>query len=101
MSNFVRSFFTTFDVDYHDNIALMNFGDKAPFYNPMRSWFNKFNCGRRSPKHEIREGPPKTTVVPENIDVVHELIMQDRHVTYREIEAYLGISSNNNPRRKL
>ena len=31
--------------------------------------------------------------MPENIDVVRELIMQDHHVTYREIEASLGISS--------
>ena len=29
----------------------------------------------------------------ENIDAVRELIMPDRHVTYREIEASLGISS--------
>ena len=42
-----------------------------------------------------REGPPKTAVVPENIDVVRELIMQDRHVTYCEIELFLGISPTN------
>jgi len=30
--------------------------------------------------------------VPENIDAVRELIKQDRHVTYREIEASLDIS---------
>ena len=29
----------------------------------------------------------------ENIDAVHELIMQDRHETYREIELSLGIYS--------
>ena len=32
--------------------------------------------------------------MPENIDAVRELLMQDRYVTYREIEASLGISSN-------
>lgn len=31
-------------------------------------------------------------VVAENIDAVKNLIMLDRHVTYREIEATLGIS---------
>ena len=36
----------------------------------------------------------KTRVVSENIDAVRELIMQDRHVTYRAIEASLGISSS-------
>ena len=46
-------------------------------------------------KNEIREGPPKTAFVPENIDTVRVLIMQDRHVTYREIELSLGISCTN------
>ena len=51
------------------------------------------NSGRRSLKVEVREGCPKTAVVSENIDAVRGLIMQDLHVTYREIEASLGISS--------
>ena len=48
----------------------------------MKTWFIEFNCGRRLLKDEIREGRPKTAVVSDNIDVVRELIMQDRHVTY-------------------
>ena len=43
--------------------------------------------------------PSKTksvkVLVSENIDVVHELIMQDGHVTYREIELSCGKSSTN------
>ena len=46
------------------------FGDKAPFYSTVKNWFNEFNCGRRSLKDEVREGPPKTAVVSENIDAV-------------------------------
>ena len=45
----------------------------------MNNWFNLFN--RPSLKDEVREGPPKTAVVSENIDAMRELIMQDRHVT--------------------
>ena len=60
-----------------------------------KHWFNEFNPGRRSLKDECREDPPKTAVVPENIAAERELIMQVRHVTYREIEAPLGISSTN------
>lgn len=56
-------------------------GDKATVYN----WFAEFNRGRASVSDEFREGRQKTAVVPQNIDAVHELIMQDRHVTYREI----------------
>ena len=36
---------------------------------------------------EFREVRPKSVVVvPETIDAVHQLILQDCHVTYREIE---------------
>ncbi|GFT58701.1 putative DD34D transposase [Nephila pilipes] len=38
------------------------------------------------------QGRPKSVVVPEKINAVRELIKQDRHVTYREIEASLDIS---------
>ena len=69
------------------------FGDKAPSNSTVKNWFNEFNCGHRSLKDEVREARPKTAVVSENIDAVRELIMQDCHVTYREIEASLGISS--------
>ena len=43
---------------------------------------------------KVREGPTKTAVEPGNIDAVRELIMQDRHKTFLEIEAFLGISSS-------
>lgn len=68
------------------------FGDEAPSVQTIYNWFNEFKRGRRSLKDESREGRPKTAVVPENIDAVRELIKEDRHVTYREIEASLGIS---------
>ncbi|GBP29930.1 hypothetical protein EVAR_18410_1 [Eumeta japonica] len=41
---------------------------------------------------EFKEGRPKSDIVPQNIDAVRELMMQDRHVTYREIKTSLGIS---------
>ena len=67
------------------------FGNKAPSNSTVKNQFKEFNCGRRLLKDVFREGSPNIVVVPENIDVVRELIMQD--VTYREIKASLGISS--------
>ena len=43
--------------------------------------------------NEVREGRSKSVVVPEAIDVVRQLILQD-HVTYREIETTSGISGS-------
>ena len=44
------------------------------FRNPQR--------GRSSLQDEFRKGrPPKSVVVPETINAVRQLILQDRHVT--------------------
>ena len=43
-------------------------------------------------QEELHECRPKSVVVPETIDAVRQLILQDRHATYRKIETSLGIS---------
>ncbi|CAH1988406.1 unnamed protein product [Acanthoscelides obtectus] len=45
--------------------------------------------GKEAP-HQV--GAPKTAVTQENVDAVRKLIVEDRHLTYREIEASLKIS---------
>src|ERR1700704_6938374 len=69
------------------------YGNEAPSLSTVKNWYNDFNRGRRSLQDEFREGRPKTAVLAKNIDAVRELIMEDRHVTYLEIEASLGISA--------
>ena len=68
------------------------FADEAPSRTSVYRWYGEFNRGRSSLQDEFREGRPKSAVVPKTIDAVRELILQDRHVTYREIETTLGIS---------
>ena len=50
--------------------------------------YGEFNRGRNSLQDKFPEGRPKSIVVPETIDAVHQLISQDRH---HEIETTLGI----------
>lgn len=71
----------------------LTFGDEAPSKTTVYRWYSEFNCGRSSLSDEFREGRSKSAVMPENIDAVREMIKQDRHVTYCEIEVLLGISS--------
>ena len=52
------------------------------------------NRVRNSLQDEFRDGHPKSVLVPETIDAVRQLILQDRHVTNGEIETTLGISGN-------
>ena len=62
------------------------FGDGAPSRTSVYRWYGEVNPGRSSLQDEFLESDLKSVVVPENIDAVHQLILQDRHVTYREIE---------------
>ena len=68
------------------------FGDEAPSRTSVYRWYGKFNRGRVSLQDEFREGRPKSVVVSETIDAVRQLILQNRHVTYREIETTLNIT---------
>lgn len=68
------------------------YGVDSPSNTTIFRWYREFSFGRSSLADEVREGRPKSAVVPQNIDAVRNLIMEDRHVTYREIEASLDIS---------
>ena len=68
------------------------FGDEAPSRASVYRWYSEFTRGRSSLEEEFRGGRPKSVVVPETVDTVHKLILQDRHVAYREIGTTLGIS---------
>ena len=54
--------------------------------------YDKFSRGPSLLQDEFREGRPKSVVVPETVDALRQLILQDCQVAYREIETILGIS---------
>ncbi|XP_037929589.1 uncharacterized protein LOC119664219, partial [Teleopsis dalmanni] len=67
------------------------FGDEAPSHNTVKNWFNEFNRGRRSLNDEFREARPKTSVVPENVDAVRELIMQEETSIHSILHIHLAV----------
>ncbi|CAH1992238.1 unnamed protein product [Acanthoscelides obtectus] len=68
------------------------FGDEAPHQSTISRWYGEFKRGRVSLSDDSRVGAPKTAVTQENVDAVRKLIIVDRHMTYREIEASMKIS---------
>ncbi|CAH1974688.1 unnamed protein product [Acanthoscelides obtectus] len=68
------------------------FGNEAPHQSTISRWYGQFKRGRVSLRDDPRVGAPKTAVTQENVDAVRKLILEDRHVTYREIETSLKIS---------
>ena len=67
-------------------------GHDAPSRTSVYRWYDEFNRGRSSLEDEFRIRRPKFAVVPQTIDAVRQLILQDRNVTYREIGTTSGIS---------
>ncbi|CAH1960698.1 unnamed protein product [Acanthoscelides obtectus] len=59
----------------------------APHQSTISRWYGEFKRERVSLSDDSRVGAPKTAVTQENIDAVSKLIIEDRHVTYRDIEA--------------
>lgn len=68
------------------------FHDEAPCLRTVERWFSEFQHGNAILSDKSREGRPKSAFTEDNIVAVRQLILEDRHVTYREIEALLGIS---------
>ena len=62
----------------------LTFGDEVPSTATVYRWYTEFKRGRSSLTDEVKEGRPKSVIVPKNIDAVRKLIEEDRHVTYRK-----------------
>ncbi|CAH1959164.1 unnamed protein product [Acanthoscelides obtectus] len=63
------------------NFALLSvFGNEAPHQSTISRWYGEFKRGRVS------------LITQENVDAVRKLVIEERHVTYRKIEASLKIS---------
>jgi len=69
------------------------FGDDAMGITQIKEWYNRFKDGRTSVDSDTRSGRPSTSQNDELIDQVQTLVMQDRHVTVRELAEEVGIST--------
>jgi len=56
------------------------------------NWVAQFKHGDFSTCDAPRPGRPKTVIIPEIIDLIHELILEDRQISAKSIAEQLGIS---------
>jgi transposase len=68
------------------------FGDDAMGATQIKKWFNRFEDGRTLANSEQRSGRPSTSWNANVIENVCSLILEDRHLTVREIADEVGIS---------
>ena len=61
-------------------------------YSIVKRWCREFKCGRTSCEDEHGGGPPRTVTTPENINKVHDIVLQDRRIKIRDIVEETGLS---------
>ena len=69
-------------------------GDEAPSQTMIHKWFARFRCGSVSLDDDDREGRPNSAITDTTVAAVRRLLDEDRRVTIREIEKYVGISDS-------
>jgi len=66
--------------------------EDAPSYATVRNWVAQFKRGDFSTCDAPRPGRPKTVTIPEIIDQIHELILEDCRISAKSVAEKLGIS---------
>ena len=57
-----------------------------------KHWVKEFQRGKESFEDDPRSGRPSTSASPENIAIVHKLVMENRQITLYELQEAIGIS---------
>jgi len=70
------------------------FGESAESRSTVYRWIQLFAEGRQSLDDEPRSGRPSTAVTEESVAAVEKIVMEDRHVTIREIALTMDISTS-------
>ena len=70
-----------------------HFPDVAPSLSRVERWYREFTHGNFVLEDAPRAGRPNVSHNEENVDQVLDLVMQDSHVTYAQLEHETGLSS--------
>ncbi|XP_076048821.1 protein GVQW3-like [Oratosquilla oratoria] len=67
-------------------------GEDDPLSVTLKRWVAEFKRGRKSVTDEPRSGRSRTSTTDENIDLVLDMVMDDRRISTQVIAARAGIS---------
>ena len=73
----------------HEDVTA-TLGESAVSKGTVKRWFRSFECGRTSCEDEHGGGPPRSVTTPENINKVHDIVLQDRRIAIRDIVEETG-----------
>jgi len=75
----------------HDNLK-ETLREDAPSYATVKKWVAQFKLGDFSTCDAPLPGRPQTVTIPEIIDQIHELFLEDRRISAKSIAEQLGNS---------
>ena len=67
-------------------------GNDATALSTVKKWTAKFKRGRESLEDDSRSGRPSTAITQENIDCIHQMVMNDRRLTISHLANVINIS---------
>lgn len=67
------------------------FGDDAESRATVYRWVDRFKSGQETLEDDERSGRPRTSLSKEHIQLVADMVMENRRVTVREIADFCGI----------
>jgi predicted HTH transcriptional regulator len=72
--------------------VLVTLGDKHPSYCTVSTWVVGFRTGHMSTEDEVHFGRPTQVKIPENMDTISSMILDDREISAKKIAETLMIS---------
>ena len=66
-------------------------GDDALALSTVKKWAAEFKRGRESLEDDPRSGHPSTATTQENIDHIHQMVMNDRRLTISHLANIISI----------
>ena len=70
------------------------YGKEAPAYSTVKHWVKQFRMGRTCVKDEPRSGRPNEASNEETVKQVEQLVLVDRRITLRQLEALVSIGKS-------
>jgi transposase len=71
---------------------LVTLDDTRPSYSTVKNWVARFRTGHLSTEDEERSGEQTQVTIPENVDAIHSMILENRKIYTKKIAETLAIS---------
>jgi hypothetical protein len=76
--------------NYDDILVILV--DKPPFYSTVKNWVPRYRTGHLNTENEECSWRPTQVTIPENVEAIHSMILDDRRISTKKIAETLAIT---------